>query len=115
MTCRCGSPNHSRIAERGGAPQGRNVQNTNKNLEDTQMRHFAKYDLVPLLSLLSVAAFPCVFLYARNCDEVPPGSMVPFLIVFTVTGLLMLGVFSVLFRNVSRGAFLADLSLLVVW
>ena len=78
------------------------------------MRHFAKYDLVPLLSLLSVAAFPCVFLYARNCDEVPPGSMVPFLIVFTVTGLLMLGVFSVIFRNVSRGAFLADLSLLVV-
>ena len=78
------------------------------------MRHFKKYDLVPLLSLLAVAVFPCIFLYAQNCEEVPPSSMVPFLIVFTVTGLVLLAVFALFYRNMARAAFLADISLLVV-
>lgn len=78
------------------------------------MRHFAKYDAIPLLSLLAVAAFPCIFLYTQNCQEVPVSSMVPFLLVFGVTGLVMMGLLAIFFRNLSRSAFLADLGLLVV-
>lgn len=78
------------------------------------MRHFVKFDLIPLLSIFAVAAFPCIFLYARNCDQVPAGSMLPFLLVFSVTGLILLGAAAVFFRNVSRAAFFADLGLLVV-
>ena len=78
------------------------------------MRHFVKYDLIPLLSVLVVAAFPCIFLYAQNCEEASAASMVPFLLVYCVTGLLMTGVLAIFFRNVSRAAFLADLGLLVV-
>lgn len=78
------------------------------------MRHFAKYDLGPLLSVLAVAAFPCIFIFAQNCEEVAPVSMVPFLLVYTVLGLGLTALFSAIFRNVSRGAFLADLCLLVV-
>ena len=78
------------------------------------MQHFKKYDLVPLLSILAVAAFPCFFLYARNCDQVPASSMIPFLLVFSITGLAIMALSGVFFRNVSRAAFFADLSLLVV-
>lgn len=78
------------------------------------MRHFTKFDLIPLLSILAVAAFPCIFLYAQNCDQVPAASMVPFLLVFSITGLVIFGFASVFFRNVSRAAFFADLGLLVV-
>lgn len=78
------------------------------------MRHFIKYDLVPLLSILAVAAFPCIFLYAQNVEEVSAASMVPFLLVYSVTGLGMAGVLSIFFRNLSRAAFLSDLALLVI-
>lgn len=78
------------------------------------MRHFTKYDLAPLLSLFAVAAFPCVFLFAQNCDEVAAVSMVPFLLVFSITGLVFTGILSLFFRNVSRAAFLSELALLVV-
>lgn len=78
------------------------------------MRHFVKYDLVPLLSVLAVAAFPCIFLYAQNCEETALSSMLPFLLVYSVTGMVMTGVLAVFFRNLSRAAFLANLGLLVV-
>lgn len=78
------------------------------------MRHFLKYDLIPLLSVAAVCAFPCVFLYAQNAAEVPASSMVPFLVVFLVNALLFLGVTAVFFRNVSRAAFWTDLAMLVV-
>lgn len=78
------------------------------------MRHFAKHDLIPLLSILSVAFYPCLFLYARNCDEVPASSMIPFLLVFTLTGLLIFGFVSIFLRNAARSALFTDLALLVV-
>lgn len=78
------------------------------------MQHFRKYDLVPLLSILTVAAFPCIFLYTQNAEEVSASSMVPFLLVFSITGLIMAGLLAIFFRNLSRAAFLADLGLLVV-
>lgn len=78
------------------------------------MKHFVKYHLIPLLSMVLVCAFPCVFLYARNADEVPASSMLPFLLVFLVTslGIFLLG--SLFFRNVSRAAFFSDMAMLVV-
>ena len=78
------------------------------------MRHFWRYDAAPIGSLIAVCAYPCLFMYARNADEVPASSMIPFLLVFLVTGLVLMGVFSIFFRNVSRAAFLSDLSMLVV-
>ena len=51
-------------------------------------KHFLYYDLIPLLSMLAVCAFPCVFLYARNASEVPADSMIPFLVVFSLNALL---------------------------
>ena len=78
------------------------------------MRHFLKYDLVPLLSLAAVCAFPCVFMYARNAGEVPASSMGPFLLVFSVNGLLFLGLTALVFRNMSRAAFWSDMAMLVV-
>lgn len=78
------------------------------------MRHFLKYDAVPLLSMAAVCAFPCVFLYSQNAAEVPASSMLPFFLVFLVNALLFLGVTGLFFRNVSRAAFFTDLAMLVV-
>lgn len=55
-------------------------------------KHFLHYDLIPLLSMLAVCAFPCVFLYARNASEVPADSMIPFLVVFSLNALLFFGI-----------------------
>lgn len=78
------------------------------------MRHFFKYDAVPLLSLLAVCAFPCVFLYAQNASEVPASSMLPFFVIFLINGLIFFGITALCFRNVSRAAFWTDLAMLVV-
>lgn len=78
------------------------------------MRHFLKYDAVPLLSMAAVCAFPCVFLYARNASEVPASSMLPFFVVFLINALVFFGLTSLCFRNVSRAAFWTDLAMLVV-
>ena len=78
------------------------------------MRHFWKYDLIPLLSMGAVCAFPCIFMYARNASEVAAGSMLPFLIVFSGNALVLFGLASILLRNVSRAAFWTDLAMLVI-
>ena len=78
------------------------------------LRHFLHYDLIPLLSMLAVCAFPCVFLYARNASEVPANSMIPFLVVFSLNALLFFGLSAIFLRNVSRAAFFSDLAMLVV-
>lgn len=77
-------------------------------------QHFLHYDLIPLLSMLAVCAFPCVFLYARNASEVPANSMIPFLVVFSLNALLFFGLSAIFLRNVSRAAFFSDLAMLVV-
>ena len=77
-------------------------------------RHFLHYDLIPLLSMLAVCAFPCVFLYAQNASEVSADSMLPFLIVFSLNALLFFGLSAVFFRNASRAALFSDLLMLVV-
>ena len=77
-------------------------------------KHFLYYDLIPLLSMLAVCAFPCVFLYARNASEVPADSMIPFLVVFSLNALLFFGISAIFLKNVSRAAFFSDLAMLVV-
>ncbi len=61
------------------------------------MRHFLKYDLIPILSIIAVCAFPCVFLYAQNASEVPASSMLPFLIVFLLNAVIFFGLTAVFF------------------
>lgn len=78
------------------------------------MRHFVKYDLVPVLSMLAVCGFPCVFMFARNAAEVPPSAMLPFLVVFTVNALAFFFLTLIFFRNASRAAFWTDAAMLVV-
>ena len=64
------------------------------------LSHILHYDLIPLLSMLAVCAFPCIFLYAQNASEVPANSMLPFLVVFSLNALVFLGIFGLCFRNV---------------
>ena len=78
------------------------------------LRHLRDHDLAPLLSVLLVCAFPCVFIYARNAEEAAPSGMVPFLLVFLATALLITLVALPFFRNFSRAAFFTDAAMLVV-
>ena len=78
------------------------------------MRHFLKYDLVPILSVVLVCLYPCFFLYTRNIDEVPMDSMVPFFVVFLINAAVIFLAVSPFFRNVSRSAVSTCLSMLVV-
>ena len=78
------------------------------------MRHFLKYDLVPLLSVAVICAFPCIFMYARNAAEADASQMVPFLLVFLASAAILLLVTLPFFRNVSRAAFWTDLAMLVI-
>ena len=78
------------------------------------MRHFVKYDLVPLLSMAVICAFPCIFMYARNASEVEASEMVPFLLVFLASAAILFLVTLPFFRNASRAAFWTDLAMLVI-
>ena len=78
------------------------------------LQHVLHYDLIPLLSMLAVCTFPCVFLYARNASEIPADSMIPFLVVFSLNALLFFGISAIFFHNVSQAAFFSDLAMLVV-
>ena len=78
------------------------------------MRHFLKYDLIPILSMIAVCAFPCVFMYARNADEASPSEMIPFLLVFFGSAAILFLLTLPCFRNASRAAFWTDLGMLVI-
>ena len=78
------------------------------------MRHFLKYDLIPILSMIAVCAFPCAFMYARNAGEASPSEMIPFLLVFFGSAAIMFLLTLPFFRNVSRAAFWTDLGMLVI-
>ena len=75
---------------------------------------FASVSVLPLLSVLLTCLYPCVFLYAHNADEAPFASLFPFFGVFLLNGMIFLVLFSLLFWSISRGAFFADLCMLVV-
>ena len=78
------------------------------------MRHFLKYDLLPILSVVLVCLYPCFFLYTRNIDEVPMNSMLPFFVVFTLNAVVIFLAVSPVFRNVSRSAVFTSACMLVV-
>lgn len=78
------------------------------------MRHFVKYDLLPVLSVVLVCLYPCFFLYTQNIDEVPIGSMLPFFVVFILNAAVIFGAVSPFLRNVSRSAVFTSASMLVV-
>ena len=78
------------------------------------MRHFVKYDLIPILSMLAVCAFPCIFMYALNAGEVSFAAAFPFMIVYLINAAAFFGIMLILFRNASRAAFWTDAAMLVV-
>lgn len=78
------------------------------------MRHFIKYDLVPLLSMVAVCVFPCVVMYSRNADEAPASTMLPFMAAFLINALVFFLIGLLFFRNASRSAFFTDAAMLVV-
>ena len=78
------------------------------------MRHFLKYDLIPLLSMGAVCLFPCLFLFSQNAAEVPASSMLPFFVVFSVNALALFALACIPLRNVSRAAFWTDVCMLVI-
>lgn len=78
------------------------------------LKHIRDYDLAPLISVLLVCAFPCVFMWAQNAKDAGPASMLTFLLIFGVNALLFLVVTLPFFRNFSRAAFFTDLAMLVV-
>lgn len=69
---------------------------------------------LPLLSVVLICLYPCVFLYAHNIDEAPFTSMFPFFGVFLLTAAALLLVLWLPLRQLSRAAFLTDLCMLVV-
>ena len=69
---------------------------------------------LPVLSVILTCFYPCVFLYAHNAGEAPFSSLFPFFGVFLLNGLIFLVFLSLIQRNISRGAFLTDLSMLVI-
>ena len=78
------------------------------------MRHFLKYDLLPILSVVLVCLYPCFFLYTQNIQEVPAGSMMPFFVVFTLNAAVIFGLVSPFLRNVSRSAVITSAAMLVI-
>lgn len=79
-----------------------------------KIKHLWSISWLPLLSVLLTCLYPCVFLYAHNAGEAPISSMLPFFGVFLLNALIFLVLFGLVQRSISRGAFLADLSMLVV-
>ena len=69
---------------------------------------------LPVLSVILTCFYPCVFLYAHNAGEAPFSSLFPFFGVFLLNALVFLVPLSLIQRNISRGAFLTNLAMLVI-
>ena len=70
--------------------------------------------LISLLSMVLTCLFPCLFLFAQNAGEARFRDVFPFFFLFLVTALIGFGILLVIFRNVTRAGFFADLCMLVV-
>ena len=79
-----------------------------------KLKHFWSVGWLPVLSVILTCFYPCVFLYAHNAGEAPFSSLFPFFGVFLLNGLIFLIPLSLIQWNISRGAFLTDLAMLVI-
>ena len=67
-----------------------------------------------LAAVILTSLYPCVFIFAQNAGEAELGDTRLFVVIFLLTALAMLLVTGVIFRNMSRAAFMTCLGMLVV-
>ena len=67
-----------------------------------------------LAAVILTSLYPCVFIFAQNAGEAELGDTRLFVAIFLLTALAMLLVTGVIFRNMSRAAFMTCLGMLVV-
>lgn len=67
-----------------------------------------------LLSVLFTCCYPCIFIFSQNAGEARAMDMLLFLEIFLGTAVLILAVLLLLFRSISRAAFVTCLAMLVV-
>ena len=79
-----------------------------------KLKQFWSAGWLPVLSVILTCFYPCVFLYAHNAGEAPFSSLFPFFGVFLLNGLIFLIPLSLIQWNLSRGAFLTNLAMLVI-
>lgn len=77
-------------------------------------KHWLKAWLPALLAVLLTCFYPCIFLFSQNAGEANGRDMLPFFVLFLLTAILGLLVTGLIFRNMSRAAFLTCLGMLVV-
>ena len=76
--------------------------------------HKWKGRIAGVLSVVLTCLYPCIFMFCRNAGEANAGDMLPFFLLFLGTAAAGMLILCVIFRNVSRAAFFACLSMLVV-
>ena len=67
-----------------------------------------------LLSVILTCFYPCIFIYSQNAGEANAADMLPFFGLFLATAAIILLVMGLVFRDMSRGAFITCLAMLVV-
>lgn len=67
-----------------------------------------------LAAVMLTSLYPCIFIFAQNAGEAKLGDTRLFACIFLLTALAMLLVTGVIFRNMSRAAFMTCLGMLVV-
>ena len=67
-----------------------------------------------LAAVILTSLYPCIFIFAQNAGEARLGDTRLFACIFLLTALAMLLVTGVIFRNMSRAAFMTCLGMLVV-
>ena len=77
------------------------------------MKNLKKY-VLPLLAVISVSAFPALFLYCQNADEVAFSECVPVLLIFLLTGLVLWCLSLAVTRSPDKAAVAAAVLVLVL-
>ena len=78
------------------------------------LRGHLKSWAVGLVAVMLTSLYPCIFIFAQNAGEAKLGDTRLFACIFLLTALAMLLVTGVIFRNMSRAAFMTCLGMLVV-
>lgn len=85
--------------------------------EDDPLKHIkihGKAWAAGLLALVLICLYPCIFLYSQNAGEAELRDILPFFCIFLASAAVILGVCGLVFRNMSRAAFMTGLLMLVV-
>lgn len=78
------------------------------------LRGHLKSWAVGLVAVMLTSLYPCIFIFAQNAGEAKLGDTRLFACIFLLTAFAMLLVTGVIFRNMSRAAFMTCLGMLVV-